>query len=51
MTKEELLRRVILQLKEDIKMGEHEAIEELLKCLSDVALKGYLPEFCGDYES
>ena len=51
MTKEELLRRVVLQLKEDIEMGECEAIEELLKCLSDEALKGYLPEFSGEDES
>ena len=39
-----LIDAVIEQLKNDIEMGDYEAIVELLNALPTANLKGYLPE-------
>jgi len=44
MTREELLERVYVQLKEDIENGEFLAIDELLSNVHDESLESYLPE-------
>ena len=42
--REKLIDSVIEQLKNDIEMGDYEAIVELLNALPTANLKGYLPE-------
>ena len=42
--REKLIDSVIEQLKNDIEMGDYEAIVELLNALPAANLKGYLPE-------
>jgi hypothetical protein len=50
MTREELLERVYVQLKEDIENREFMAIDELLSNVHDESLQGYLTEIEKDEE-
>lgn len=43
-TKEDLIEKVVEQIKEDVHCGEYEAIEELLGFLLNENLIEYLPE-------
>lgn len=43
-TRDELMDRVLAEMKRDIELGDYTAIEELLSSATDKQLEAYLPE-------
>ena len=44
MDRDELMDRVLAEMKRDIELGDYTAIEELLGAVPDAILEAYLPE-------